>query len=351
MKKKGLIISTVVMVVVLIASLTTATYAWFTAADAVKVDSINLNVKSSAKVQVGVRVNDSAGYDGFRYNEMTPANNAPDGGWGNDATWAANENIGLGSTLTFNGLELGRDKAVGSSTANTNWGVGDGKTAFDTNTLVLGTQTTPKYIVKAKGAGTEINYSTAALADANRDYLDAIIGVEAYDNDITGTYVKVTVTTTDTNKTLGINASVHFVIVANDKYIDFQPFGDTSKHTTTKASLNHNTTVPTGNIGFCKPTADNQVSSTFYFWVGQGTKSGDGNYGVLQTGGQQISEFRILAYIDGADPHCVKDATGGCKIDIEFDGTKDVKCEKLGDTAQTAVSAVKFIAPSTAVPA
>ena len=32
MKKKGLIISTVVMVVVLIASLTTATYAWFTAA-------------------------------------------------------------------------------------------------------------------------------------------------------------------------------------------------------------------------------------------------------------------------------------------------------------------------------
>lgn len=29
MKKKGLIISTVVMVVILIASLTTATYAWF----------------------------------------------------------------------------------------------------------------------------------------------------------------------------------------------------------------------------------------------------------------------------------------------------------------------------------
>ena len=66
MKKKGLIISTVVMVVVLIASLTTATYAWFTSADAVKVDSINLNVKSSAKVQVGVRVNETKGYDGYR---------------------------------------------------------------------------------------------------------------------------------------------------------------------------------------------------------------------------------------------------------------------------------------------
>ena len=37
MKKKGLIISTVVMVVVLIASLTTATYAWITGTSTVKV--------------------------------------------------------------------------------------------------------------------------------------------------------------------------------------------------------------------------------------------------------------------------------------------------------------------------
>ena len=38
MKKKGLIISTIVMVVVLIASLTTATYAWFNASSEVKVN-------------------------------------------------------------------------------------------------------------------------------------------------------------------------------------------------------------------------------------------------------------------------------------------------------------------------
>ena len=349
MKKKGLIISTVVMVVVLIASLTTATYAWFTSADAVKVDSINLNVKSSAKVQVGVRVNETKGYDGYRFNEMTPNGDLVNGGWGNTVVWADNENIGLGSTLTFNGLDLGRDKAVGSSNVNTGWGDGESQAKFDTSTMVFGTKNAPKYIVKAKGDGTSVNYATAALADANRDYLDATIGVEAYDEDITGTYVKVTVTTTDSNKTLGINASVHFVIKIGDKYIDFQPFGDTSKHTTTKSSLNHSSR-PAGNIGYCS-VAGGQVSSTFYFWVGQGEKKTDNSYPVLQTKGQDIRDFRILAYIDGADPHCVKDAVGGCKIDIEFDGTKDAKCEKLGDTQQTSVASVKFIELTQNVPA
>ena len=348
MKKKGLIISTVVMVVVLIAALTTATYAWFTAADSVKVDSISLSVKSSAKVQVGVRVNNSVGYDGYRYNEMTPATDAT----GNTVSWAESEYVGLGSLLTFNGLDLGKDKAIGSCSTNDSnaWGTGTGKTAFDEDTLVLGTTNAPKYIVKAKGAGTTVDYTTAELANANKDYLDATIGVEAYDADITGTYVKVTVKTTDSNKTLGINAAVHFVIVIGDKYIDLQPFGTAVTNTTVKSSLNQ-TSVPGDSVesGYLK-YADNQVSSTFYFWVAQGTKTGD-TYGVLGTAGTAISDFRILAYIDGADPHCVKDATGGCQIDIEFDGTKDTKCEKLGDANQTAVSAVKIITPKKSVPA
>ena len=69
MKKKGLIISTVVMVVVLIASLTTATYAWFTAASSVVVDSIKLEVTSDANVNVGVKKStaspDSKTYDDY----------------------------------------------------------------------------------------------------------------------------------------------------------------------------------------------------------------------------------------------------------------------------------------------
>lgn len=54
MKKKGLIISTIVMVVVLIASLTTATYAWFTTTNATTVDSIAVKAAAGADVKVGM---------------------------------------------------------------------------------------------------------------------------------------------------------------------------------------------------------------------------------------------------------------------------------------------------------
>ena len=347
MKKKGLIISTVVMVVVLIASLTTATYAWFTSADSVKVDAINMSVKSSAKVNVGVKFGNGQTYNDYYNGEVTP------NGEGNTVSWnPEGAAIGLSSSLTFVGLELGSQKAIGSSTwSGPSWDGTSGK-AFDTTTLVLGTTAVPKYVVKAKGDGTTIDYGSAALANANKDYLDAKIGVEANEAGVKGTYVKVKVTTTDSNPTMGINASVHFIIIVDGKYIDVEPFGTVS-HTALKSAVKDNT-VPSENKGYC--TYDNdtkQVTSTFYFWVAKGETDPEhsGQFLDLGTKGSDINDFRILAYIDGADRHCVKDATGGCSIEIEFDGSKDAECAKLGDTAQTAVTAVKFIVPSTSVPA
>ena len=55
MKKKGLIISTVVMVVVLIASLTTATYAWFTASSKTSLQGFEVSVISDNAVNIGVK--------------------------------------------------------------------------------------------------------------------------------------------------------------------------------------------------------------------------------------------------------------------------------------------------------
>ena len=57
MKKKGLIISTVVMVVVLIASLTTATYAWFTASSKTSLQGFEVSVISNNAVNIGVKTN------------------------------------------------------------------------------------------------------------------------------------------------------------------------------------------------------------------------------------------------------------------------------------------------------
>ena len=55
MKKKGLIISTIVMVVVLIASLTTATYAWFSTSSVTSIQGFNVSVASTNDVNIGFR--------------------------------------------------------------------------------------------------------------------------------------------------------------------------------------------------------------------------------------------------------------------------------------------------------
>ena len=59
MKKKGLIISTVVMVVVLIASLTTATYAWFSSTAQVKVDNLSITTISTEGLQIALKNTDN----------------------------------------------------------------------------------------------------------------------------------------------------------------------------------------------------------------------------------------------------------------------------------------------------
>ena len=344
MKKKGLIISTVVMVVVLIASLTTATYAWFTSADAVKIDAINMQVKSSAKVNVGVRFKEGTGYNNYYNGDVEAV------GTGNTVSWKAEgASVGLSSTLKFVNLELNSQKAIGTSNYGENWSETN---AVDATTNILSPNADnqvnggKKYIVKAKGAGTKIAYDTVELADANKDYLNATIGVEANEKGVKGTYVMVKVTTTDSNPTMGINASVHFVIRIGDRYVNIEPFG-TVANTALKSNVKH-TSVPTGNQGYCTYSSETQqVTSVFYFWVAKGNPNTDtghtGEFLDLGLNGSDISDFIIYAYIDGADTHCVKDATGGCKIEIEFDGTKDVKCETLGDTGLTPITDVKFI--------
>jgi len=60
MKKKGLIISTVVMVIVLIASLGTATYAWFSSTATAAVDSMTINSTASKGITISA-------YDGAKW--------------------------------------------------------------------------------------------------------------------------------------------------------------------------------------------------------------------------------------------------------------------------------------------
>ena len=316
MKKKGLIISTVVMVVVLIASLTTATYAWFTASTTVQVNDISLSVISDTNVNVGVKFKDITGTESnannYYYNSVTPDVDAANA---NTVKWLEGSDIGLGSTLQFEQLVLGGSKAIGSSAVNTGWANVEGKRVDATSNLTKAGQ----YIIKADGkkgegsANNQVSYDNDSiqLATANKDYLDATIGIEAKKTGMKGLYVKFQVTTTDTNVTLGVNAAIHFVIKIGDKEVNIEPFG-----TMSNKDVKSTAALPAG-----VTRQGSVLTSTFYVWIAQKTGADES----FQVAGQEIKDFRLLAYIDGADEHCVLDAQGGCKISIQFDATDDLK--------------------------
>lgn len=83
MKKKGLIISTVVMVVVLIASLTTATYAWFSAQAQATVDDLSITTTAAKGLQIAM-TNKKNKVDDIVSGDLSFANNKWEGttGWG-----------------------------------------------------------------------------------------------------------------------------------------------------------------------------------------------------------------------------------------------------------------------------
>jgi hypothetical protein len=94
MKKKGLIISTIVMVVVLVASLTTATYAWFSANAEVTVDSLNVRTTAADGLQIAMT---NSTVDVSRVSGSLEYGNS---GWTGDVTdW--------GSNLDFSSIKIG----------------------------------------------------------------------------------------------------------------------------------------------------------------------------------------------------------------------------------------------------
>ena len=95
MKKKGLIISTVVMVVVLIASLTTATYAWFSSQAQATVDDLAITTQAATGLQIamtGTKNTLTNLYSG----DLSYENN----------TWNGTE--GWGTYLGFTSIEVGQ---------------------------------------------------------------------------------------------------------------------------------------------------------------------------------------------------------------------------------------------------
>ena len=115
MKKKGLIISTAVMVVVLIAALTTGTFAWFTTEAKNSIDPIAVEVKSSTTVIFGVH---KTAYNGAEDNTDNFVNGTVSLAKGTDGkadgTWTGDPNLGtLDLSTVFETSKISFTKAVG----------------------------------------------------------------------------------------------------------------------------------------------------------------------------------------------------------------------------------------------
>ena len=211
MKKKGLIIATIVMVLVLAVSLTTATYAWFTVTNETTVEPINFAVTSDAAVLIGLKIdntyNSAAKETDFVYGTTSVASafageNAaiPTA---NSKYWESAENTaGLGNKIELQ-LELDdMKKAVGSGKVGVSAG------ALDFASLRTAASDSATGPVQASGENSIVHGDTVERAIAQEHYVDVVIGVKPNQSDLTSITCYVVVNPT-AGGDLGINAAIH----------------------------------------------------------------------------------------------------------------------------------------------
>jgi len=324
MKKKGLIISTIVMVVVLIAALTTSTYAWFSTSASTKVEQIDVKIAAASDIDIGVVSSANAwSADSNNYMFETPTFSATD-----NAYTVADGAPGLGSNLTLGNFNLATAVATTNSVVADEtalqaltYDAGVNNSSFDpTKTIFAGNLDdgyTGTQVGKAK-------MSDATIAIANTDYIHLAMGARANKSSVYGIVLKITVTTVGSADTLLMNSALHLYIETDDtatgednaatKYADIDVWSGTYSttnmgRTTTKSSVGSYT-----KSGVTYAYANSQASATIYVLIA----------GAMNTSGSAISTsiifpFQIYGYVWGPDSDCVTNATGcECTIDMEF---------------------------------
>ena len=164
MKKKGLIIATIVMVLVLAVSLTTATYAWFTVATTTTLEDFSVEVVANNDVNIGF-AKTNAYKSGATANDFVngtvtyTANGRADGAL-TGGKWDGTLN-GLGATIEHNISWGAQKKAVGVTAA-------EAVTGATVDNTGLWTQSGGKFVVAANGVAQDsIDAGSVSAAIAN----------------------------------------------------------------------------------------------------------------------------------------------------------------------------------------
>ena len=353
MKKKGLIVATIVMVLVLAVSLTTATYAWFTAANKTIIEAIDFAVGSSSDVLIGVKTQyaqDSNYKTNVTTDSMTPGSQA---GyiWGsltgeNDYTYAG------GASTWINGTPgLGHYIDTGLTLTNIAMAIGTGTIDSVTpanSTVDDAAWVSTNSIIKAEASKTAdaiADGEGAELATPQEDYLDIVLGAAASkNNSIYGINCIITINPSTTDYVLGMNAAIHVRwSLDGEHYYDcdiYNPnaYDGPTASTTGKAVFSEGTTAnayTATNAGVS--TAISAVGTHGSYeagkgYLGQGLAVNNGwasiSIPIISAGAsylttEQIQTIHIQVYIAGYDGDCNNDAIGvSSEILINFEGVK-----------------------------
>ena len=303
MKKKGLIISTVVMVVVLIASLTTATYAWFTAETQTKIDGFDIEVAAGSAVVVGFK-------SGENWNQLAAAGALSDSlfqsgnitfdkegntGWTGDAE-------GLTPTLTPTfeiGTNLNGKYVMETAVAKTT--AANATDASDANTFYWANDKNATKVIKAN-KGKNGALANQADAVANTDYAHFILGAQA-SKSLDSLVLAITVQS-DGKTTLGMAAATHIAYrtTANGEWTEKDVFEGKTANTKKTEVLAYNLDGTGGDTGVTAIRKE-AGSATVY----------------IPLDAVAINQIEIVIYLAGNDPDCVDAAKGAtAKITMDF---------------------------------
>ena len=312
MKKKGLIISTAVMVVVLIASLTTATYAWFTAAQKTEVTPIDFSVTSDSALTIGVsKTNQINAGESIGQNLF----------WNGDGLAFDTENKvwigtyeGLGYSINTGLSLIDMTKAVFTGTPYNSVDKTGGE--IDATLQPEGTW------IMASGNGPTVKKDTveAAIANGNKDsgipgnYLDVCFGVAASKDTVTKASLVIGINPTAGNTVLGMNAAISVIYKIDD--------GDWSNIIDIYGEKNASATTPI--TGANKKSFNPMTIAGITWRDGAVTKEigifGDGTNAVTQG---EIHQIHIKLFINGEDPDCNNNAANvASQITINFIATQ-----------------------------
>lgn len=336
MKKKGLIISTVVMVVVLIASLTTATYAWFTASNRTVISGFDVSVVASNAINIGVKKDNAhkvgAINDDFLSGTVLWVNKTP-GELGTAAGEWTEGTPGLSATLNHQINWGAQSKAVGALNGTTNTlSTSTGDYGFIGNGTFNGTQATGKgntagsnvYLNAANlDKGTTLSTPAAALANVgatdgegpqNGDYAYLFLGAAPTKELESNTLYILLDGTASTGTNIGILSAVHVA------------------YRVTKAGAQETTTAWTEVEFFAGKSYSDTLNSATLTWTTEenaaystafdGATAPPSKASLikiegLSTSQSAIDQIEIIVYIAGSDADCIdnaKNASGSIKM-------------------------------------